>query len=61
MSLSLQHLWCEVSGAATERLRKCVFLHAFFTEPKVGQQRMSIRVKYDIIRLQISKNNVSFV
>ena len=62
MSLSLEHLRCEVSNGAAEGFRSSVVVvDALLGEPEVSQQGMPFVVKYNVIGLQISENDISFM
>jgi len=57
-SLFLQHLWCQIGGRATKRLRSdFLTLLALFSQSKISQPYVALRVKKQIFRLEISEEN----
>lgn len=62
MAHSFQHLWRQIRHRSAERF--CTFVafeDAFFRETEISKLRMAIKRDNDVIRLQISINDVSFV
>ena len=56
------HFWCEVGHGAAEGLCTARRVkHTLLTKAKIGKTGVTIRVNYDIIRLEIPEDDIALV
>jgi hypothetical protein len=61
VALASEHLGREVRWTSAKALRLLICVNANFAEAKVGDHYMAVCIEYQVVGLEVSKNNVALV
>lgn len=55
------YFWCQVGDASAKSVRDCLWLHSQLGQPEISQLNVTLRVEQDVLRLQVSVQNLILV